>query len=150
MEDQSDQSGFGGRASSLAKRRQRSARWRGRVNHPAPCRQTGVCRQSPVALSLAAVDTRHMADSVDRAKAGAPWAILIGMAIAMWSMHDDVKKAQSAADEAESQVSALHAKVEELSDDIDECESKAKEADEKAEDLDSKVDDLESRVSDLE
>ena len=42
------------------------------------------------------------------------WVIAIVVCVALWSMHDDVKKAQSAADEAESEVSALHAKVEGL------------------------------------
>jgi chromosome segregation protein len=94
-----------------------------------------------------AVDTHHMADT---SRAWPQWAIIIGLGVALWSMHDDVKKAQAAADGAEGEVATLRAKVEELSDDIDECESKAKDADDKAEDLDSKVSDLDSRVDDLE
>ena len=92
-------------------------------------------------------DSSGVADST---RTWSQWGLVIGVCVALWSMHDDVKKAQSQADEAESQVAALQAKVEELSDDVDECESKAKEIDSNVDDLDSKVDAIDSRVDDLE
>ncbi|HVZ35879.1 MAG TPA: hypothetical protein VG963_25805 [Polyangiaceae bacterium] len=93
---------------------------------------------------------RPEASVADSSKSGSQWGFVIGACIALWSMHEDVKKAQAQADDAHAEIIDLKAKIEELSGDAAEHKSKLDDLDSKMDDVDSKVDDLESRVSDLE
>jgi uncharacterized protein YlxW (UPF0749 family) len=85
------------------------------------------------------------------------WLLVIGACVALWSMHQDVKKAQSQADAAQGEITDLRKRVDDLATSVDECESKLNDLESSVDDLDSKAgelettaDDLESRVSDLE
>jgi DNA repair exonuclease SbcCD ATPase subunit len=86
-----------------------------------------------------------------------PWGLVIGACVALWSMHEEVKKAQAQADAAHAEISDLRSKLDELSSDTDECGSKIKDLESTVDDLEAKIgnlesnaDDLEARVSDLE